>query len=488
MISADWLKENDYKNVFYYFNEISAIPRGSGNCQGISDYLVNFAKEHGLEYIQDEALNVIIRKPASKGYEDYDAVILQGHMDMVCVKEPSKEHDFLTQGLELIIDGNRLMADRTSLGADDGIAVAYMLALLSDKDAKHPMLEAVITTEEETGMDGAKALDFSKIKGKYLLNIDSEEDAKVWCSCAGGLRMDAHFDAVKSCMDGYVFNINISGLLGGHSGADIDKNRANAVLVMSRILYAIREKCNISLVSMNGGEKDNAIPSFCNARIAVLEDASEIIKNEISGIIDTITKLYIGCEPGIRITVSEEGKTTAEVLDNSVFDKVMFLLITAPNGIVGMSSNIEGLVETSLNLGIFEMNDDGVEVRYALRSSSDFEKQLLKERMKYIIEASGAECNASSEYPAWEYRADSKLRELFKKVHFETTGIEAETLAIHAGLECAVFAEKAPYLDMISFGAHMEDIHSPKECLYIDSAIRNYELLEKILESFNFGD
>lgn len=475
-------KQYDYKNVLYYFEQLTKIPHGSGNVQAISDYLAAFAKEQGAECIQDEANNIIVKKPASAGYEQAPVVMLQGHMDMVCEKNADSNHDFTKDALKLRMEGDNLMATGTTLGGDDGIAVAYMMALLADKNAKHPALELVITTEEETGMDGAKALDTSMLKASYLINVDSEDEGVVLLSCAGGLRQNCILPIARTEEEGSLYQVGLTGLQGGHSGAEIHKNRSNAVLLLARFLFELREEVEYSLVDYHGGLKDNAIPREAFAAILVSSEEEAKLAEATKRLAEKYAAELAVTEPELSLTVKKEKKTKEQVLDTRSFEKLLFFLMQAPNGVQKMSRDIDGLVESSLNLGIFEVGEAEAEFNFSLRSSCKTYKYFMRDKLDYLITFLGGESSTHSEYPAWEYKRESKLRELFRQVFVEEYQKEPKLEAIHAGLECGLISEKMPGLDIISIGPDMRDIHTPKESLNLPSSIRLYQFLEKLLE------
>ncbi len=477
-----FLEQYDYKKVLYYFEELTKIPHGSGNVKAISDYLVNFAKEQGVRYVQDEALNVVMFKDATPGYENAPAVMIQGHMDMVCEKNADSKHDFLTDALELRMVGDDLMANGTTLGGDDGVAVAYAMALIADKEAKHPALELVITTEEETGMDGAKALNMSELKASYLINVDSEDEGVVLCSCAGGMRQTCTLPIERLQEQGVAVKLSLTGLFGGHSGAEIDKNRVNSVYAMTRVLFELRDRVNYSLLDFNGGLKDNAIPREAFATVVAESADAAVLKKEVDVLAAKYKEELASIEPGFSLTATVGEEETYAVLHPVSFEKLLFFLMQAPNGIQRMSGDIKGLVESSLNLGIFEVKDTEAEFNFSLRSSSKTYKYFMRDKVEYLIDFLGGESSTHSEYPAWEYRRESKLRELFREVYMDLYHSEPKMEAIHAGLECGLIAEKMPELDMISIGPDMRDIHTPQEALNLPSTIRMYQFLEKLLE------
>lgn len=476
------IQSMDYKDVLSYFVEISSVPRGSGFNQKISDYLVDFAKKHNLKYVQDSALNVVIYKPATAGYEAHTPVILQGHMDMVCVQESGHNHNFETEGLELQIDGEWLSANKTTLGADDGIAIAYCLALLSDNTISHPALEVVITTDEETGMDGAKALDCSILKGRNMINIDSEEEGNVLVSCAGGMTFIAQIPLTPMESEGTVLHVSVEGLRGGHSGQEINKNRTNAILLLGRALFQLQETHDFLLIQMQGGSKDNAIPSHAECEILVKNEDVDSAMKAFDEMNQVFQKELRPAEPGIKLTNTKIGQKQVTAIHPTGASKILFALTQTPNGVQVMSSTIEGLVESSLNLGVFDATGDVAEFRYALRSSVSSYKYYLRDKLTMLFEFLQADIEAKSDYPAWEYKQESEFRDTFAKVFTREYGYEPKMTAIHAGLECGLISEKIPGLDIVSIGPDMHDIHSPKERLNLTSAIRVYKFIEKLLE------
>lgn len=472
--------------VFRYFKEICAIPHGSGNTQAISDYCVGFAREHGLKFSQDELGNVIIFKDASKGRENEEGIILQGHIDMVAVKEPHSSHDFTKDGLRLKVDGDWLYAEDTSLGGDDGIAVAYALAVLASDEISHPALEVILTVDEEIGLLGATALDISEIKGKYLLNIDSEEEGIILVSCAGGLSGEIRLPVDRKNVNGSFYEITVGGLLGGHSGTEIDKERCNAIVLMGRVLYELKKEFAVSLVSFVGGEKDNAIAKDCKAVIC-LEDT------DATGFLGRIKELgrvyageYITSDPGLTLGIVESTADVKEaaVLTDKAFEKLVFMLRNIPCGVTHDSVDIKGLVETSMNVGIAGMDADSdcFRVTVSVRSSVNSRKAELSDKVRFLTEFLGGEYAVHGEYPAWPYRHESKLRTRMVEIYEEMFGSTPKVEAIHAGLECGILLEKCPRLDAVSFGPDIMDIHTIKEKLSISSVERTWKYLVAIIE------
>lgn len=470
------------ENVFYYFEEIANIPHGSRNTKQISDYLVNFAKERNLEHYQDELNNVVIIKEASEGYENAEPVIIQGHMDMVCEKENGSTIDFEKDGLELYVDDGFVKAKDTTLGGDDGIAVAYALALLDSKELKHPRLEVVITVDEEIGMLGAVDIDLSMLKGHIMLNIDSDVEGEFLTSCAGGMSVNSSIPVTRTAQTGLETIITLTGLDGGHSGAEIHKEHGNANILMGRILENIFNELPFGILDFKGGLKDNAIPRESTITLLIPEEAREDVTRIVNATAKELAAELSVADPATRIDLSFGNVTEKNVLDYASVNKIILYLRTVPNGVINMSQVIPGLVETSLNLGILELKDNELSTLTSIRSSVATRKEDLKRRVMNIIEMLGGECEAEGEYPAWEYNDHSTLRPQVVKVYKELFGQEPKLTAIHAGLECGILSDKIPNLDCVSFGPTNYDIHTPKERLSISSTERYWNFLVKFLE------
>lgn len=472
------LEEIEYKGIFRYFEEISNIPRGSRNNQAISDYLVEFAQKRGFEYWQDEFLNVVIIKEATKGYEHVPTLIIQGHMDMVCEKAPGIDHDFLKEGLDLAIDGDFVYAKGTTLGGDDGIAIAYALAILDDDSIIHPRLELLITTDEEIGMDGAIGLDASKLHGKQMLNIDSEEEGILLISSAGGLTGTCKLPIEYENKTGSQYEIQISGLQGGHSGTEIHKNRFNASLLLGRVLFELCSGADYDLVDIYGGLKDNSIPRESTAVILVTPQNEQHIQSALLQVSKTLREELRSSEPGLKITMDKVGerKEVLVMLPES-FRNIIFMLLNTPNGVQVHSSDIEGLVESSLNLGILKIIEKEVYFCYSVRSSKNTYKHYLSSKLQFLIEYMGGTYEIRGEYAPWEYKSDSKLREKLIQVYQKMYQTAPKIEAIHAGLECGILASKIKDLDIVSLGPNIYDIHTPEERLSISSAKRVYDYL-----------
>ena len=470
------------QRVFHYFEEITKIPHGSGNTKEMSDYLVNFAKEHGLRYIQDESNNVILFKPAAKGYENAPTVMLQGHMDMVCEKTPDSSHDFTKDALKLQVEGDFISAQGTTLGGDDGIAVAYGLALLEDETLEHPALEVVITVDEEIGLLGATALNAEPLQAKYLINLDSEEEGYLWAGCAGGMTAVSELPVRYQEETNERWKVTVSGLAGGHSGAEIDKNRGNATFVLARFLKEAKEQGAYAISELNGGLKDNAIPRTAQALILAGKEEGTAIAAYAKVFTEALQKEYTGSDEGICVTVEAQGIGTEPVLHPVSQEKVLFFLMQYPNGIQKMCGFMEGLVETSCNLGITKLTPKALVGSASVRSSVGSAKKDLADKIAYLTEFLGGDFQIEGEYPSWEYKQDSTLRPLMVEVFREMYHREPEVKVIHAGLECGLFYEKIPGLDCVSLGPNMQDIHTTEEKLSISSVERVWEYLLEVLK------
>lgn len=463
-----------FEKVLSYFREIASIPHGSGNTDMLCDYCVNFALSHNLRYIKDLSGNIVIFKNGTHGYETSPEVILQGHLDMVCVKEESSSIDFLKQGLKLCEDEEYIWADGTSLGGDDSIAIAYALAILDSDNIAHPPLEVIFTTDEETGMFGAEGLDMTPLKSKMLINIDSEEEGTLLVSCAGGVRCDGKIPVKSVNENKKGLKLTLSGLKGGHSGTEIHKAHLNAIITLCSLLLDVK---HFSLSSIKGGSADNAIPTFCEATLFT-EDKDTFIKC-VTEKFNEIKECHKNSEPDMTLSITDED--ISNIISEKDSRKIVKAVSGVPNGVIAFSENIEGLVETSLNLGLISREEDNILVGHALRSSVSASKEKLKESLSKHYEASNADLDFHSDYPGWEYKENSVLQKVFKICHKELFGKELNVSAIHAGLECGIFLKKAPYLDCVSFGPDIFDIHSTNEKLSKASAKRSFELLVSVL-------
>lgn len=471
------MEELSPKKVFEFFELISSIPHGSGNTAKISELCCDFARQRDLEYYQDELGNVIIYKPASKGYEDRAPVIIQGHIDMVAVKTAECDIDLKKDGLRLCADGEYLWADGTSLGADDGIAVAMALAVLDSDDIAHPPIEAVFTVNEETGMDGAQFIDVTKLKSRRMLNIDSEVEGVITAGCAGGLKVNAHFNIKRNKDYLHVAKIAIYGLTGGHSGNEIHKGRANSNVLLGRLLPQLGD---IRIVSANGGEADNVIANKTICEIILSN--FDAVKNIVEKFEAEVKAEYAGTDPDLAVRIIDEGFKNVGAADLKSSIRIIKTLSSVPDGVQRMSEDIPSLVQTSLNLGVLNIKDYGADMTFCLRSSVAAEKQELEDKLTGIIASNGGKVETHGAYPAWEYKKDSALRKTAVEAYKAVYGNKPEISVIHAGLECGLFSDKIVDLDCISFGPNIPDIHTVNEKLDIPSTQRTWEFLLEVLK------
>ena len=467
-------------SVFGYFEKLCSIPHGSHNTKLISDYLVEFAKEHDIRYIQDSVNNVILFQEGTCGMEDHAPVILQGHMDMVCEKDADCPIDMATEGLDVTHDGHCVYARGTTLGGDDGIAVAYALAILADKSIPHPPLEVIVTVDEEVGMLGADVIDLSMLKGRTLVNLDSEDEGIFTVSCAGGCRATLALDVERRPVYGPCIRLVVDGLQGGHSGVEIHKNRANANKVMGEFMSRVQNLMPLCLTSFSGGSKDNAIPRSCQATLVAMGIRLERINEIAEQLQKEIRETYD--EPEATVQAFDVDALGGNSLTTEATAKVISLLCAVPNAIQAMSRDIEGLVQTSLNLGIAKLGER-FSATFSVRSSVNSEKVELLNQLKKICEFHGGTYSQMGDYPAWEYKKDSPLRDTMVRIYAEMFGKEPQVLAIHAGLECGILGEKLPGLDCVSIGPQMHDIHTSREKLEIESTERTWNFLLEVLKA-----
>ncbi len=474
------LKNLKPKQVFHYFEELTAIPRCSGNEKQVSDYLVGFAKERKLKVYQDKALNVIIKKPGTAGYEKSPAVIIQGHMDMVCSKSKKSSHDFTKDPISLKVSGDFLRANGTTLGADNGIGVAYGLAILDSKDIPHPPIELLVTTDEETGMHGAAALTTAHLTGKTLLNIDAEEEGVFFVSCAGGLTLISEFTPRWKKTSNSALRINISGLKGGHSGLEIVQQRANAIKLLGRILDAARTAGDFYISAISGGSDHNAIAKEAQVTVAASVSVLKKIKAIVIGFSEELKKEFASADPNLQVAVASVDKVTTHLGGGSSERLIDFLLI-APNGVQSMSPDLENLVESSLNFGVVEQLGESIKITISIRSCVDSIREEITRGIEALAKMVRAGTSRTSAYPAWYYQADSKIRDLCINVYKDVSGSDAKIRAIHAGLECGLLKEKLPETDMISFGPNLCNVHTPDEHLSIRSVANMWAFLKTLL-------
>lgn len=496
------INELSPSEVFSYFQEICAIPHGSGNTGMIADYCLEFAKLHGLKARKDAADNVVIFKAGSSGYEDCEPVILQGHLDMVCEKEPDCDIDMSVQSIKTCTDGKVVWADGTTLGADDGIAIAFILAVLASDTIAHPPIQAVLTSDEEIGMLGARDLDTSDLTAKRLINIDSESEGILYVSCAGGVRAECDIPVVYEDAVGWVsggeqddnasdaagngqvcFEVKISGLADGHSGVEIHKQHTNAIRLLASLLSHASGAADFRLVSLSGGGKENAIPKEAKAVVSVRSCDATTFEQSIKESADVWMQEISSTEPHAKIEVGKADAAADKVLNFHSTENVIYALGLSPDGVYRMSQEINGMVQTSLNLGIAYLDADKLVYKYLIRSNTAAGKKLLLERVNTFVKHLSGNVVTMSDYPAWEYKSDSQLRKICVESFTNVYGHEPEVTSIHAGLECGILAGKMPGVDMISFGPTLESVHTPDECMDAASVERTWEYLMEILKS-----
>ena len=487
--------------VFSYFQEICAIPHGSGNTGMIADYCLEFAKAHGLKARKDTSDNVVIFKAGTSGYEDCEPVILQGHLDMVCEKEQDCDIDMSVQSIRACTDGKMVWADGTTLGADDGIAVAFILAVLASDTIAHPPIQAVLTSDEEIGMLGARDLDTSDLTAKRLINIDSENEGILYVSCAGGVRAECDIPVVYEDAVGWVsggeqddnasdaagngqvcFEVKISGLAGGHSGVEIHKQHTNAIRLLASLLSHASGAADFRLVSLSGGGKENAIPKEAKAVVSVRSCDATTFEQSIKESAAVWMQEISATEPYAKIELEKTDIAADKVLDSKSTANVIYALWLSPDGVYKMSQEINGMVQTSLNLGTAYLDADKLVYKYLIRSNTAAGKKLLLERVNAFVKHLSGNVVTMSDYPAWEYKSDSQLRKICVDSFTNVYGHEPEVTSIHAGLECGILAGKMPGVDMISFGPTLESVHTPDECMDAASVERTWEYLMEILK------
>ncbi len=471
-------------SVFKYFEDICNIPHGSYNTKGLSDYCVDFAIEHNLEYVQDSLNNVIIYKQGSTGYEDAPILMIQGHLDMVCEKNEDVQHDFLNQPIELYIEDGFVRGRGTTLGGDDGIAIAYALALLENNKIVHPPLEIIFTTEEEVGMEGALGLDESKLSGKHLINIDSEEENVFTVSCAGGTTISANVMGNTTSIEGDLYSIKITGLYGGHSGVDIHKPRENANKLLSLYLSALKEELELYIIHISGGLKNNAIPREASVALVIPSGHIEEFKEIVDKVTQDISNRIIKDEPDFETNIQYCENEISTCFDRDTTDSVINFISTMPNGVISMSQECEDMVETSLNLGVMKTEEDHISFEISLRSSVTQALENLKETVFTICKENSVDYKVHSVYPGWAYKKDSFLRELMTTVHMNVYNKPPIIESIHAGLECGILASKIEDIDIVSIGPDIYDIHTPNERLSIASVSRTWDFLVQVIENF----
>lgn len=476
------LSNYEPKEVLYYFEELTKIPRETFKCEKVADYCVEFAKEHNLEYYRDQWSNVLIRKPGTAGYEDAEPVIIQGHLDMVCVKTLDSNHNFDTDALEIFVEDGKIGAKNTSLGGDDGIAVAYGLAVLASTDMPHPPIEAFFTADEEQEMRGAKNFDYSQLKGKMLLNIDGEEEGTLVTGCAGGFLTRVHIPYERTEETGNKVVLAIKGLLGGHSGGEIQCQRANANKTMGRMLYTLSKKYDFNIINTNGGVASNVIAQFNTTELIVEPAHVEGLIADFKAFEEVLKAEYGGDEAGLTLEATDEGAATVQAMDAASTDRVVFYLYGAPDEVQAYDRVFTEEVETSLNTGIIKTEEDNVYGQYQVRSSVKSKLDALKEKLTMWAEFLGGWIETYGDYPAWAYKADSKIRPIMVEAYKDIYGTEPSVGTTHGGLEGGMFAEAKPELDSVCFGPNMQDVHSVGERIEIESIERTWKLIKEVLK------
>ena len=471
------LKDLEPKEVWHFFEAICDLPHGSRNTKLLSDYCMIFARIRGLWCQQDKLGNVIIRKEASPGYEDHPTVIIQGHLDMVCEKVSGHNIDFRRDGLSIYVEDDYVRAKGTTLGGDDGVAVAFALALLDNKNLVHPPLEIVLTVDEELGMIGASALDTSPLKGNILINIDSDIEGVLIAGCAGGATSTLSVPLKRENVTGIPYTLCVEGLQGGHSGMEIGSGRTNAIMYIASLYEKLCETYDLRLYGFTGGGKDNAIPR--NATIKFI--SAQPLGEEVEGLLASSMEALRETEPSAVISIKSGDQTSLGALTKAANDRVRAFFSRVPNGIVAMCEDAPDLPETSLNLGIISF-EKTLTATFSLRSSVNAKRQELAKRLKKLVGELGGQYREEGAYPAWEYRPKSRLREVMQQVWKEQNGRDARVEIIHAGLECGILSSKIPDLDCVSFGPHMLAIHTPDEALSISSTARTWNYLLEILK------
>lgn len=475
------LTNHEPKDVFSYFEKICSIPHGSGNTDAIATFLVNFANEHNLESYRDSSNNVIIRKGGSTGYENSDTIILQGHHDMVCEKDEIVEFDFTNDPIQPVVDGDWIHAKGTTLGGDNGIAVAMILSILADDSISHPPIEALITADEEIGMLGAFAFDCNNLTGQKLINLDSEYEGVLMCSCAGGVNVRSRVPIVREEISGIKIKIVIKGLTSGHSGVEIDKGRANSNVLIARLLCELSAKESYNLFALEGGTRETAIAAISKAEIIVSHDKASRICESINFLANQYMNEYRSVEPHMQISVEKEDENTFYALSKTASEKVWQVLVAIPDSVQTMSIDMTGLVQTSTNFGLLKLDECELTFSNTVRSSITAQREWIASKINAIVALAGGTTTKDGAYPGWAYNPDSVLKDTILKAYKSLFGKEAIVDAVHAGIECGLFADSIPNLDCVSIGPNMKDVHTPRERLNISSSYRTYELLKKIL-------
>lgn len=474
------------EKVFAFFEKICSIPHGSGNCAALSAFIADFAKQRGLDFAVDAEQNVLIRKPASPGYEKYETLILQGHLDMVCEKDPELEFDFAKDAIQPYIDGDDIKARGTSLGGDNGIAIAMMLAILDDDTLHHPQLEMLMTVDEETSMDGAFGFDCAQLRGHRLINLDSEYEGVLMCSCAGGVDVVCNLPVLREEKEGCRLTLTVAHLRGGHSGVEIDKGRANANILMGRLLFRLQNELPLGIAEYCGGSRVNAIASHAEAEILIEKSRLTECEGHIKQMEAIFRKEYHASDPDISVNLKLSESGCFPVLDEASAARMISLLLILPDGMQEMSAEMPGLVQTSCNLGAASLQESAFTFTSSIRSCMETKKMMLAEKIMRIVVLTGGSAALEGDYPGWSYQPDSRLKETLINAYQKVCGIKASAEAVHAGMECGIFAAGIPNLDCVSIGPTMGDVHTPQEHLSISSVQRTWKVLLTALEDARY--
>ena len=474
------------EKVFAFFEKICSIPHGSGNCAALSAFVADFAKQRRLDFAVDAEQNVLIRKPASPGYEKYETLILQGHLDMVCEKDPELEVDFAKDAIQPYIDGDDIKARGTSLGGDNGIAIAMMLAILDDDTLHHPQLEMLMTVDEETSMDGAFGFDCAQLRGHRLINLDSEYEGVLMCSCAGGVDVVCNLPVLREEKEGCRLTLTVAHLRGGHSGVEIDKGRANANILMGRLLFRLQNELPLGIAEYCGGSRVNAIASHAEAEILIEKSRLTECEEHIKQMEAIFRKEYHASDPDISVNLKLSESGCFSVLDEASAARMISLLLILPDGMQEMSAEMPGLVQTSCNLGAASLQESAFTFTSSIRSCMETKKMMLAEKIMRIVVLTGGSAALEGDYPGWSYQPDSRLKETLINAYQKVCGIKASAEAVHAGMECGIFAAGIPNLDCVSIGPTMGDVHTPQEHLSISSVQRTWKVLLTALEDARY--
>lgn len=474
------------EKVFAFFEKICSIPHGSGNCAALSAFIADFAKQRRLDFAVDAEQNVLIRKPASPGYEKYETLILQGHLDMVCEKDPELEFDFAKDAIQPYIDGDDIKARGTSLGGDNGIAIAMMLAILDDDTLHHPQLEMLMTVDEETSMDGAFGFDCAQLRGHRLINLDSEYEGVLMCSCAGGVDVVCNLPVLREEKEGCRLTLTVAHLRGGHSGVEIDKGRANANILMGRLLFRLQNELPLGIAEYCGGSRVNAIASHAEAEILIEKSRLTECEEHIKQMEAIFRKEYHASDPDISVNLKLSESGCFPVLDEASAARMISLLLILPDGMQEMSAEMPGLVQTSCNLGAASLQESAFTFTSSIRSCMETKKMMLAEKIMRIVVLTGGSAALEGDYPGWSYQPDSRLKETLINAYQKVCGIKASAEAVHAGMECGIFAAGIPNLDCVSIGPTMGDVHTPQEHLSISSVQRTWKVLLTALEDARY--